>query len=383
MTVPFVDLKRLLQPHRAAILAGFERVLDSGRFVQDAEVRALEAEACEAFESPFAVATSNGTTALQLALEAAGVGPGDEVITVANTFIATAEAIVMAGATPVFVDIEESGFNIDAGAVARAITQHTRAIIPVHLYGRVADMALLKQLALAHDVALIEDACQAHGAVQGGRLAGAIAPAGCLSFYPTKNVGTVGEGGMLLTSDAQIAEVAASLRDHGQCGRHNHTRPGYNYRMPELQAAALRAILPNLGDWNGRRIEAAGRYRQLLGSTPLGLVADGPLNSDVSHLFVVRTSERAELRGFLGERGIETAIHYPTPIHLQPAFEYLGYGRGALPRTEHACAEILSLPLHPCITEAEIKEVCVAVEQFFAQPHQLNASTRSERHVHP
>lgn len=369
MTVPFVDLQRLLAPHRAAILGGFERVFDSGHFVQDAEVRALEAEACELFDSPFAVAASNGTTALHLALAAAGVGPGDEVITVANTFIATAEAIVMAGATPVFADIEESGFNIDAGEVAKAISRRTKAILPVHLYGRVADMTLLKQLALSHELALIEDACQAHGAVFSGRMAGTIAPIGCLSFYPTKNAGTVGEGGMLLTSDPRVAEAAASLRDHGQCGRHNHTRSGYNYRMPELQAAALRAILPHLGEWNALRAEAVATYRRLLSGQPLELPPEGPPNADVSHLFVIRTGRRDDLRSFLSTRGIDSAIHYPTPIHLQPAFAHLDYRQGSLPRTEAACAEILSLPLHPCITEAEITEVCSAVREFFAAAH--------------
>jgi dTDP-4-amino-4,6-dideoxygalactose transaminase len=284
------------------------------------------------------------------------------VITVANTFIATAEAITMARATPVFAEIEDGGFNVDPEDVERRITARTRAVIPVHLYGQMAQTERLAEICRRRGLALIEDACQAHGATIDGRRAGTFGNAGCLSFYPTKNVGTVGEGGMVLTSDGEVARRVRMLRDHGQSAKNEHSLPGYNYRMPELQAAALRVLAPHLDGWNAARIRAAEWYREGLAGAPVRLPAAPGDGSHVYHLFVIRTSRRDELRAALAAAGIQTAIHYPTPIHLQPA--YRGASRAPLPRTEQAAAEILSLPFHPMITQDEVATVCEAIRRF-------------------
>ena len=365
MNVPFVDIARLHRPLRSQFLAAFARVVDSGGYVQGAEVGALEAEFAALYPGTEAIAVSNGTAALHLSLVAAGIRPGDEVITVANTFIATAEAISMAGAIPVFADIARDGFLVDPGDVERRITPRTRAIVAVHLYGEIADMPRLRGIAERHGLRLIEDACQALGARQGGRAAGTLADAGCLSFYPTKNIGTVGEGGMVLTADPAIAARVRSLRDHGQRGRHVHLEPGFNCRMPELQAAALRVMLPHLDEWNERRQGAARRYRQLLGTLACSLPSNGtPGSSHVYHLYVIRSSNRTALRDHLESEGIGTAIHYPTPIHLQPAYRSCGNGPGSLPNTERAVSQILSLPMHPQITDDELAAVAQAIQRF-------------------
>lgn len=363
MRVPFVDMGRLHAATREEMLAAFARVLDSGTFVQGPETEAFEREFAATGGVKHAIAVSNGTAALHLALVAAGIGPGDEVITVANTFIATAEAISMAGATPVFADIDYATMLMDPADVERKVTARTRAILPVHLYGRVCDMESLGHIARRYRLRLIEDACQAHGALDFGRRAGTFGDAGCFSFYPTKNLGTVGEGGMLVTDDDDIAARAASLRNHGQAERHVHTTPGFNYRMPELQAAALRVMLPHLAEWNERRIAVAAEYGPALRGLPVRLPDPGPRGSHVYHLYVVRTRERDAMRQQLAEVGIGVAVHYPTPIHLQPAYAHLGYRKGSLPVTEHAAAEILSLPMHPFLTAAEVRAVAEAVER--------------------
>ena len=364
MSVPFVDMARLHAETRDEMLAAFARVLDSGAFVQGHEVEAFEREFASRSGAGHALAVSNGTAALHLALLACGIGSGDEVITVANTFIATAEAISMTGATPVFADIDPETMNIDPAQLLLRVTPRTRAVIAVHLYGRLAPMAELRAICDRHGLKLIEDACQAHGAMLDGRHAGTIGDAGCLSFYPTKNLGTVGEGGMLLTDDPAIATRVASLRNHGQTGKHVHVEPGYNYRMPELQAAALRVLLPHLEQWNVARIAAADAYRQALSDTSVTTPAASAEGGHVFHLYVVRTRRRAGLQRFLQERGIATAIHYPTAIHLQPAYAAAGSGPGSLLQTEQAVREILSLPMHPHITPAEIAEVARAVRDF-------------------
>ena len=360
MKVPFVDLKRAQEPVRDELIAAFTRVLDSGGYVQGEECAAFEREYAVRYGGE-AAAVMNGTAALHLALLACGVGPGDEVITVANTFIATVEAISMAGATPVFADIAADGFLVDPADVERKITPRTRAIIAVHLYGEVGDMAALAAVAKRHGLKLIEDACQAHGAEFEGTPAGLIGDVGCLSFYPTKNLGTIGEGGMIVTRDAGIAGRVRSLRDHGQEGRHNHVEPGFNYRMSELQAAALRVMLPCLRGWNEQRRAAAAMYRSALGGMGLALPQTTADERHVYHLFVVRTPRREEMRLFLAARGIAAAIHYPTPIHQQPAYAFTG---AKLPHTERAVSEILSLPMHPSITAEEIDAVAEGVRAF-------------------
>lgn len=364
MKVPFVDMARLHAGTKQELMAAFERVLDSGAFVQGHEVESFEREFGATCGADQALAVNSGTAALHLALQACGIGPGDEVITVANTFIATAEAISLVGATPVFADIEEGGFNLDPADFERKITPRTRAVIVVHLYGRLAAMDRIMPIAQGHGLKVIEDACQAHGAALGGRSAGTFGDAGCFSFYPTKNVGTVGEGGMVVTSDDAIAARVASLRNHGQTERHHHVEPGYNYRMPELQAAALRVLAPRLEAWNAARVAAAGWYAEGLSGAGVELPAAGPGGGHVYHLYVVRSRQRDTLQRFLSERGIATAIHYPTPVHLQPAYASERHGPGELPRTEIAAGEILSLPMHPSITRQEVAAVCEAVHAF-------------------
>ena len=379
MTVPFVDLQRLHARSRDDLLAAFARVLDSGGFVQGAEVAALESEFGAQYGANHALAVNNGTSALHLALLACGVMPGDEVITVANTFIATAEAILMAGAIPVFADIEQGGFNMDPADFERRITPRTKAVIPVHLYGQIADMARILPIARRRGLKVIEDACQAHGAVRDGVRAGLFGDAGCLSFYPTKNVGTVGEGGMVLTQDPEIAERVRMLRDHGQSERHHHVLAGFNYRMPELQAAALRVLLPHLDRWNSGRIAAAKQYENELAGCEVARPEIDFAGSHVYHLFVIRSAQRNLLRAHLDEHGIATAIHYPTPIHLQIAFKEFGEGPGSLPRTEAAVTEILSLPMHPLITRDEITAVADGMRSF---PTKSHASQRVLQETH-
>jgi len=363
-TIPFVDIQRLHGPLRAELLDAFERVLDSGAYVQGREVRTLETEFAAAMGVRHAVAVSNGTAALHLALLACGIGPGDEVITVANTFFATAEAIVAVGAKPVFVDISADGHLINCDAIERAITPRTRAILPVHLYGELADMERILAIARSHDLRVIEDACQAHGAQRANTAAGTFGDAGCFSFYPTKNLGTVGEGGMIVTNSDEVAQSAAMLRDHGQTNKHEHLASAFNFRTSELQAAALRVCLPHLEGWNHSRRVASEKYFDALGASGIGLPAKVEDGSHVYHLFVVRSARRAALSSFLAERGIATAIHYPKPIHLQPAFSEQGGAPVALPNTEAAANEILSLPFHPGIADWEIEAVADAIAAF-------------------
>ncbi len=364
MSVPFVDLRRLHAEDREQLLAAFTRVLDSGSFVQGCEVAAFEKEFAPIAGTKHVVALNSGTAALHLALLGMDIGPGDEVITVANTFFATAEAISLVGATPIFADIAAGSFQVDPADVERRISSRTRAIIAVHLYGEMGPMPELTAIARLHNLRLIEDACQAHGATLDGGPAGAWSDAACFSFYPTKNLGGIGEGGALVTDDADIARKARELRDHGQERKHSHASIGLNYRMAELQAAGLRVVLPRLGEGNAQRIAAAARYAQgLLGSdvTLPAMPGDG---SHVYHLFVIRTAERDALAAHLREAGVATAVHYPVAIHQQPAYASSGQGGGGLPRTEAAVAEILSLPMHPHITPAEVDEVCDAIRAF-------------------
>lgn len=364
MNVPFVDMKRLHEPLRPQLLEAFARVLDSGSYVQGSEVAQFEEEfAATIGGGERAIAVSNGTTALHLALLAVGVGPGDEVITVANTFFATAEAVTAVGATPVFADIEPGGYNIDPSEIEQLITPRTKAVIPVHLYGELANMPAILEIARRHNLRVIEDACQAHGARAWNRLAGTFGDAGCFSFYPTKNLGAVGEGGMVITRDADIAASVRTLRDHGQATKHDHRVAAFNFRMSELQAAGLRLALDELAGWNQLRHEAAHRYFLGLRDSDLVLPRNAT-DEHVYHLFVVRTPRRDALRSFLGARGIATAIHYPVPIHLQNAYAHLNMSVGSLPHTEKSVDEILSLPFHPRITSQEIDYVCEMIDDF-------------------
>ena len=365
--VPFVDMHARIAPVRQELLAAYARVIDSGVFVMGRETEALEAEFAAFCGVRHAVAVNSGTAALQLALLALGIGPGDEVITVSHTFIATVEAITAAGASPVLVDIDPETYLIDIDAVEAAISPRTRAIIPVHLYGLPCDMDRLSSIARGHGVALIEDACQAHGARFGGRRVGSFGDAGCFSFYPAKNLGTTGEGGILVTDDAALAARARRLRSHGESARYVHDEPGWNLRLSEVLAAAVRVQLPRLDEWNERRRAAARLYAGALLGLPLRLPAEPRDREHVYHLYVVETADRDGVRASLQSRGIATAVHYPAPVHMQRAYAHLGLA-GALPVTEAAAANILSLPMYPEITAAQVDAVASALDAAIAAP---------------
>ena len=362
MKVPYFDLKQQYAGIRDEILAGLDRACQNASFILGPDVVEFEKEFATYCEARHCVALNTGTSALHLALLAAGVGPGDEVITTPNTFIATVEAISYSGAKPVFVDVDPADGNIDAGQVERAITARTKALIPVHLYGRPANLDEILRIGSERGIAVIEDACQAHGARWRGRRVGALGLAGAFSFYPGKNLGAYGEGGALVTDDDRVAEYARVLRDHGQSRRYHHDRVGYNYRMDGFQGAVLRVKLRHLDEWTRRRQAFARRYRELLGSLgSVAMPADPSLGESVYHLFVVFVDDRDAAREALETRGVQTAIHYPVPVHLQDAYASLGYGRGSLPETERAADRVISLPLFPEMTMEQVEYVAATL----------------------
>lgn len=355
MNVPYFDLKGQYAVLRDEILAALDRVCQNASFILGEEVAAFEREFAAYCGVKHCVALNSGTSALHLALLSAGVGTGDEVVTTSNTFIATAEAIMYTGARPVFVDTDPATANIDPNRIEEAITERTKVILPVHLYGRPADMDAIAAIAERHGVTIIEDACQAHGAVYKGRRAGGLARAAAFSFYPGKNLGAYGEGGALTTNDDNIAQLTRTLRDHGQSQRYHHDLLGYNYRMDGIQGAVLRIKLKHLDQWTTRRRELAALYRELLSASIVGLPEDDPQSQPAYHLFVVYVDDRDAVRSALIERGIQTAIHYPRPVHLQAPFASLGYHPGSLPHTERACERCISLPLFPELESEQVR----------------------------
>lgn len=359
--VPLLDLKRQDPGVRAEILDALDRLSGQASFILGEAVEQFENEFAAYVGARHCVAVNSGTSALHLALLAAGVGPGDEVITPANTFIAVAEAISYTGATPVFVDIDPATANVEPRAVERALTPLTRAIVPVHLYGRPADLDPLLELAKRRGVSLIEDACQAHGALYRGRKVGALGMAGAFSFYPTKNLSAWGEAGALVTNDDRIAALARSLRTHGESRRYFHDRIGYNYRMEGLQGAVLRVKLRRLPEWTARRREIATIYRQGLERFAVQTPADDPRDLCVYHQFAVYLDDRDYVRSKLESRGVASGIYYPVAIHRQAAYARLGYGPGSLPATERACERVLCLPLFPELTDSEVEHVVLTL----------------------
>jgi dTDP-4-amino-4,6-dideoxygalactose transaminase len=355
MPVPYFDLKAQYAGMRDEILAALDRVCQGASFILGEEVAAFEKEFAAYCETEYCVALNSGTSALHLALLAIGVQAGDEVITTANTFIATAEAIAYTGARPVFVDIDPATANIDPHRIEQAITSRTKAIIPVHLYGRPAELGPILEIARNHGLAVIEDACQAHGARYCGKRVGGIGAAAAFSFYPGKNLGAYGEGGALTTNDERIASLARSLRDHGQTSRYFHDYLGYNYRMDGFQGAVLRIKMKRLEEWTAKRRRFAGLYREILSGSGIGIPRDDPRSESVYHLFVVYVENRDSIRVQLQGRGVQTAIHYPRPVHLQKPFAALGYHAGSFPLTERACDQALSLPLFPEMTEEQVR----------------------------
>jgi dTDP-4-amino-4,6-dideoxygalactose transaminase len=349
--------------HRDEIRAAMDKVLEGGRYVLGEEVSAFEAEFARYIGVTHGIGVANGTDALHLALRALGVGPGDEVITTAHTAVATVSAIRLAGATPVFADIEKDFYTLDAARVEAAISPKTKAIIAVHLYGQAADLGTLLPLAKRRGLRLIEDCAQCHGARHDGKRLGSLGDIACFSFYPTKNLGAIGDGGMVATSDADLAAKVRLLREYGWSQRYVSATEGWNSRLDELQAAVLRVKLKYLDDDNAARARIAALYSQALAGTPLTLPVARKGNTHVYHLYVIRSAARDALQKWLTEKGVGTLVHYPMPIHLQPA--YLGTrGGDALPETERAAREVLSLPIYPELQAAQAEAVATAVRSF-------------------
>jgi dTDP-4-amino-4,6-dideoxygalactose transaminase len=377
MDIPLVDLRRQYDTLRQETQPALDSVLNSMQLFLGPNMRAFEEEYARYLGAASCIGVSDGTIALYLALRACGIGPGDEVITVSHTFFATVEAIALAGATPVFVDIDPATFNMDIGAAERAITPRTRALMPVHLYGRMADMPAIMQLARRHNVRVIEDACQAHGAHMHGTMAGTIGDIGCFSFYYSKNLGAYGEAGGIVTNDPDIAGRIRMLRDHGSAVRYHHDVLGLNSRLDEMQAAVLRVKLPRLTEWNEARRRHAARYDAALSDLPV-VLPQIPGPEHVFHLYVIRTRERDALRAHLKARGVHAGIHYPVPCHLQPACAAYSQGSGSLPVTEAIVGEILSLPMFPELQEDEIDYVSAVLTEFFAAGRSSGVTVAAE-----
>ncbi|HTU32701.1 MAG TPA: DegT/DnrJ/EryC1/StrS family aminotransferase [Candidatus Acidoferrum sp.] len=364
MTVRFIDFASEYAELRDEVLGALDRVCQSASFVQGPEVEAFEREFADFCGAKHCIALSSGTAALHLGLLALGVQPDDEVITTPNTFIATAEAITYCGARPVFVDVDPATGNLDPNLIERAITSRTRAILPVHLYGRPANIDPMREIAARRGLCILEDAAQAHGARYRQRRVGTLGDAAAFSFYPTKNLGAYGEGGALTTNDDRVASFARTARSHGQTARYEHKFVGYNYRMQGFQGAILRIKLRRLFAWTQKRREIASEYHALLAGSPLILPIDDPRDECVYHQFVVYTANREALASRLAERGIETAVHYPKPLHLQCAYLALGFPRGTFPNSERACERVLSLPAHPYLTAEQINYVGNSVREI-------------------
>jgi dTDP-3-amino-3,4,6-trideoxy-alpha-D-glucose transaminase len=363
--VPFIRLDSAFPELFAELLETVERIGRDSAFTLGPELERFEGAFAAFCGTSFAVGVSSGTAALEIALRALGIGPGDEVIVPTYSFIATAEAVSTVGATPVIVDVEEETALITAEIVEAALTPRTRCVIPVHLFGRPVEMDPLLALCRERGIAVVEDACQAHGALYRGRPVGSLGDAGCFSFYPTKNLGGWGDGGALVTNDAVLDEQVRLLRSHGESPRHHHRLATGTHRLDTLQAAILEVKLRHLADWNQRRRDAAGALRAGIAGTDVIAPAPAATDSDhVYHLFVVRSPNRNALRDHLDARGVASAVHYPTPIHLQPAYAGLGLSRGDLPVAERLAGENCSLPIFPAIEEWHIAEIVAAVESF-------------------
>jgi dTDP-4-amino-4,6-dideoxygalactose transaminase len=358
MQVPFLNLRLAHEPLREELIAAIQEVIDTSAFAGGPFVAKFEDDFAAFCRTASAIGLGNGTDALWLSLLAMGIGPGDEVITVPSTFLATAEAISFTGARPVFVDIDERTYTLNPEALEAAITLRTKAIIPVHLFGQVADMDPIMAVARKHGLYVIEDACQAHGAEYKGRAAGSMGDTGCFSFYPGKNLGAIGEAGAVVTNNAELKQKVQMLRDHGQNRKYHHAAIGWNARMDGIQAAALRIKLRGLPAGNAARCEHARHYDQLLGGID-GLIIPktAPSRTHVFHIYAVRIQQRDSVLQTLAGRGIACGIHYPIPVHLQEAYRFLGYSRGSFPVAEHCADEFLSLPMFPELTPDQVEYV--------------------------
>ncbi len=365
LKVPFVDLQAQYETIRGEITDAVGRVLDSAAFVGGPFVEAFEKEFADFSGCRYAVGVSSGTSALWMTLLCLGIGPGDEVITVPNTFIATAEAISFCGARPVFVDIEDRNYTMNPDLLEKAITPKTKAVIPVHLFGQPADMDPIMEIAGNHNLYVVEDACQAHGALYKGKSAGSMGVAGCFSFYPGKNLGAYGEAGAVATNDHELAAKIRMLRDHGQSRKYFHRMIGWNGRMDGLQGAVLSVKLRHLSDWNESRRMNAALYDGLLnGEDDIILPREMDYAKHVYHIYAIRVNKRDALADFMAKKGITCLIHYPLPVHLQEAYRHAGLIRGAFPVAERCADELLSLPMYPELTADHIENVAKEIKAF-------------------
>jgi dTDP-4-amino-4,6-dideoxygalactose transaminase len=358
--IPLLDLRSQYQSLKPRIDAAVGRVFESGSFILGPEVAAFEKEFAAFCGTRYAVGVNSGTSALQLALLGIGVGPGDEVVTVPFTFVATVAAILYTGARPVFVDVDDTTLTMRPDLMEAAITPRTKAILPVHLYGQPADMTPILDAAARRGIPVIEDAAQAHGAEYQGRRAGSLGAIGCFSFYPGKNLGAAGDGGAIVTDDPGLAATISMLRDWGAEEKYHHVLRGFNYRLDELQAAILRIKLAELEGWTEARRAHARAYRRAFGQAGVRIVGERPGDRHVYHILALRTKRRSTLIDTLSAAGVGTGIHYPTPVHLQKAYEDLAGGMGSFPVAERAADEVLSLPIYPELTEAQ-RELIVDV----------------------
>ncbi len=368
MTVPFFSLADQTRQLRSELLAAMTEVLDTQGFANGPPVAKLEAELASYLGVKHVVALNTGTTALQAALLGLGVSPGDDVVTVAHTWISTCWAISYVGARPVFADVDEGTNGMDPRALAKAITPKTKAILPVHLHGHPVDLDAILDIAKTKGVPVIEDAAQSIGSTYKGRQTGGLGAVNATSFYPSKNLGAAGEGGAIMTNDGAIADRVRSLRDHAQQGRHHHVELGFNWRMDGLQGAVLRVKLPHLDRWNERRRAIAARYLDgLKGAKGLRLFPEQSWARCNWHVFPVFHAQREALRAALEKKGVATGVHYPTPVHLQPAYAHLGVAKGALPVAERLAATEVSLPMFAELSDAQVDEVIGAVRAACAE----------------
>jgi dTDP-4-amino-4,6-dideoxygalactose transaminase len=365
--IPFLNLKAQHAAIEQDLLAAFKETLASTQFVLGKEVAAFEEEFAAYSGGRFGIGVNSGTSALHLALLAAGVGPGDEVITVSCTFVATVAAVDYTGARPVFVDVDPDTLNMDVTRIEAAITDRTKAILPVHLHGQPADMDPILEIARRHNLVVIEDAAQAHGAEYKGRRVGSIGDMGCFSFYPGKNLGACGEGGMVVTNNEDYAQRIRMLRDWGQERKYHHTLKGFNYRLEGVQGAMLRVKLRHLDAWTEGRRKNADHYKELLVGSGITIPVEAPYARHVYHVYGIRVPDRDAVQAALQARDIQTGIHYPIPVHLQKAYQEFGFGEGDLPVTEKASAELLSLPMFPELEGGQIEDVCVHLKAELAR----------------
>ena len=363
--IPFLDLREPYREVQREIWQALEQVFATGVFILGENVATFEERFAAYCGTRYGIGVGSGTEALYLALLACGVGPGDEVITATNTDVPTVSAIWQTGAKPVFVDIDRDTCILDPQKLEEKITLRTRVLLPVHLYGHPADMDPILDIARRHHLMVIEDACQAHGAEYKGRKVGSLGDLGCFSFYPTKNLGGYGDGGMIVTSHAEMADTLKLLRNHGQRDRYTHVRKGLTSRLDELQAAMLLIKLVHLERWNEQRRAMAQYYHELLADSDVSTPMEAAYARHVYHLYVVRGKRRNELQAFLSSQGIGTLVHYPTPVHLQEAYKSLGVAQGSFPIAEQYADEVLSLPMYPGLQKEHIERVCRALHQFY------------------